>query len=76
MADALTCRPMRRPELDLAVDWAAAEGWNPGLRDADAFCAADPEGFWLAELGTEPVGCISVVRYGPTVVHGSGRPAG
>jgi GNAT superfamily N-acetyltransferase len=56
---------MRRPELDLAVDWAAAEGWNPGLRDADAFWAADPDGFWLAELGTEPVGCISVVRYGP-----------
>ena len=47
MAGALTCRPMRRPELDLALDWAAAEGWNPGLRDADAFWAADPEGFWL-----------------------------
>jgi GNAT superfamily N-acetyltransferase len=61
----LTCRPMRRPELDLAVDWAAAEGWNPGLRDADAFWAADPEGFLLAELGgAEPVGCVSVVRYG------------
>jgi hypothetical protein len=66
MAGALTCRPMRRPELDLALDWAAAEGWNPGLRDADAFWAADPEGFWLAELGSEPVGCVSVVRYGPT----------
>ena len=62
----LTCRPMRRPELDLAVDWAAAEGWNPGLRDADAFWVADPEGFLLAELGgAEPVGCVSVVRYGP-----------
>jgi GNAT superfamily N-acetyltransferase len=62
----LTCRAMRRTELDLALDWAAAEGWNPGLRDADAFWAADPEGFLLAELGdAEPVGCISVVRYGP-----------
>jgi hypothetical protein len=61
----LTCRAMRRGELGLALDWAAAEGWNPGLRDADAFWAADPEGFLLAELGgAEPVGCISVVRYG------------
>jgi len=56
---------MRRPELDLAVDWAAAEGWNPGLRDADAFWAADPDGFWLAELAGEPVASISVVRYTP-----------
>jgi hypothetical protein len=56
---------MRRDELDLAVDWAAAEGWNPGLRDADAFWAADPGGFWLAELDGEPIASISVVRYGP-----------
>ncbi len=25
----------RDPELDTMVDWAAAEGWNPGLHDAD-----------------------------------------
>jgi len=59
------CRPMRRAELDLALDWAAAEGWNPGLRDADAFWAADPGGFWIAELDGEPIGSLSVVRYGP-----------
>ncbi|MBY0333825.1 MAG: GNAT family N-acetyltransferase [Acetobacteraceae bacterium] len=65
MAGDVTCRPMRRAELDLAIDWAAAEGWNPGLHDADAFWAADPEGFWLAELRGQPVACISVVRYTP-----------
>src|SRR5436190_14760440 len=32
-----TIRPMIRPEIDLAVDWAAAEGWNPGLADAACF---------------------------------------
>jgi GNAT superfamily N-acetyltransferase len=57
---------MRRAELDLALDWAAAEGWNPGLHDAEAFWAADPGGFWLAELGGEPIASISVVRYGPS----------
>jgi len=54
---------MTRAELDLAVDWAAAEGWNPGLSDAEAFWAADPRGFWIALLGDEPVACISVVRH-------------
>lgn len=65
MVPGLLCRPMRGAELDLALDWAAAEGWNPGLSDAAAFRAADPEGFWLAELAGEPVASLSVVRYGP-----------
>lgn len=57
-------RTMRREDLALALDWAAAEGWNPGLADAACFFAADPEGFLLAEIGGEPVGCVSAVRYG------------
>lgn len=61
-----TIRPMMRAELDLALDWAAAEGWNPGLFDADAFYAADPEGFLIARLDGEPVAVISAVRYAET----------
>ena len=38
----LIVRTMSRDEIDLAVDWAAAEGWNPGLQDADCFYTADP----------------------------------
>lgn len=60
----LTILPMAREHLDLAIDWAAAEGWNPGRHDADAFWAADPGGFSVACLGDEPVATISVVRYG------------
>jgi hypothetical protein len=60
----LELRAMGRNELDLAIDWAERESWNPGLGDADCFHAADPGGFLLGWLGTEPVGCISVVRYG------------
>ncbi|HWX49870.1 MAG TPA: GNAT family N-acetyltransferase [Roseomonas sp.] len=59
-----TIRPARHPEMGLLLDWAAAEGWNPGLTDADTFFAADPEGFLLAEVAGEPVGCISAVRQG------------
>ncbi len=61
---ALAIRPMSRPDLDRAIDWAAAEGWNPGLDDAEAFLAADPQGFLMGFLGDEPVACISVVAYG------------
>lgn len=57
-------RPMRHGELDIALHWAAQEGWNPGLHDAACFDAADPGGFLLGLLGEEPIACISVVRYG------------
>lgn len=32
-------RTMTRQEIDLAVEWAAREGWNPGPSDANAFHA-------------------------------------
>ena len=62
--DRYTIRPMNRSEIDLAVDWAAEEGWNPGLHDAGSFHAADPEGFLVGLLDGEPVASISAVRYG------------
>jgi len=63
-ADRLLIRTMTRSEVDLAVDWAAAEGWNPGLHDADCFHAADTHGFLVGVLDGEPVAAISAVRYG------------
>ena len=56
-------RRMQRAEVDLAIEWAAVEGWNPGRHDAECFYAADPDGFLIGYLGDEPVGCISVVAY-------------
>lgn len=57
-------RTMTREEVALAIEWAAQEGWNPGLHDAGCFHAADPTGFLLGELDGEPVASISVVKYG------------
>jgi len=37
--------PMRPDEISIAVNWAAAEGWNPGFADDACFAAVDPEGF-------------------------------
>ncbi len=61
--DEMIIRPMRRLELDTLVDWAAQEGWNPGLNDAEVFWATDPEGFIAAELNGELAGGGSIVSY-------------
>jgi predicted N-acetyltransferase YhbS len=63
-AEHVEVRSMEEPELEIALEWAAAEGWNPGLNDRRCFWAADPGGFFLAELDGEAVGSVSAVRYG------------
>jgi hypothetical protein len=64
MGTALEIRSMTADDLARAIEWAAAEGWNPGLGDREAFMAADPRGFLMSFLGGRPVSCISVVAYG------------
>ncbi len=59
-------RPMTRLEVDLAIEWAAAAGWNPGLRDGDCFYKSDPAGFLVGLKGGEPVATLSAVKYGET----------
>ena len=46
------------------MEWAAGEGWNPGLDDADCFYDADPDGFLIGRLDGKPIATISVVKYG------------
>ncbi len=53
--------------LDLAgvtalLERAAVEGWNPGIDDAGAFHAADPEGFLALRIDGRFAAGISVVR--------------
>jgi ribosomal protein S18 acetylase RimI-like enzyme len=63
MASELVIRAMMRTELDLLVDWAANEGWNPGTNDAQIFWDTDPEGFVAAEMAGELIGGGSIVSY-------------
>lgn len=60
----LAVRPASVQEFATAVEWAAGEGWNPGLDDLSAFHAVDPAGFLIGFADGEPVSSISVVRYG------------
>lgn len=61
--DDLSLRTMGPDDVALALDWAAAEGWNPGLHDTPCFLAPDPDGFLIGERNGEPISCISVVTY-------------
>ncbi|HIE92589.1 MAG TPA: GNAT family N-acetyltransferase [Acidobacteria bacterium] len=54
---------MRADEIPLAVSWAAAEGWNPGLADAQCFAAAAGDGFLVGEIDGKPAAIISLVNY-------------
>ena len=48
-----------------AIEWAAAEGWNPGLDDEQRFVAADPDAFIAHGEDGELVGTVSCALYGP-----------
>lgn len=61
-----TIRTLTLPEVAILLDWAAAEGWNPGLNDAVAFQAADPQGFFGAFVDELMVAGISAVAYDAT----------
>lgn len=57
-------RSLTPAEIDILIDWAASEGWNPGLHDAELFRIADPDGFIGAFVDGEMVSGISAVAYG------------
>ncbi len=57
-------RTMTQDELSIAIDWAAQEGWNPGVGDLESFYRADPNGFLIGLLDGQPVATISAVKYG------------
>lgn len=59
----LQIRNLRPEEIPLAIDWAAAEGWNPGLADAACFALPDPLGFFVGEIDGAPVATVSCVNY-------------
>lgn len=63
MTDELVIRNMSRPEVNELVGWAALEGWNPGLHDAELFWATDPDAFIAADLGEELIGGGAITSY-------------
>ena len=56
-------RNITQAELQIAIDWAKKEGWNPGLYDAGAFYQTDPNGFFMGFLNHTPIASLSAVSY-------------
>ena len=63
MTNELIIRNMTRSEVDELVGWAASEGWNPGLHDAELFWATDPAAFIAADLDGELIGGGAITSY-------------
>lgn len=57
-------RQMSSADVKTLLDWAGAEGWNPGKADARIFRAADPEGFIGAYADGEFAAGIAATAYG------------
>lgn len=56
-------RAMTRDEQRRLVEWAAGEGWNPGLHDADLFWELDPEGYLALEVDGQLAGGGAIIRH-------------
>ncbi len=54
---------MTANQVQIAIDWAAREGWNPGIHDADLYYQADPNGFFIGTVDNEPVAVGNAVIY-------------
>ena len=63
MSKELEIRNMTRSEVDELVAWAAREGWNPGLHDAELFWATDPKAFIAAEFEGVMIGGGAITSY-------------
>lgn len=64
MPTELSIRTMTRAEVGKLVAWAAREGWNPGLHDAEIFWGTDPAAFIAADLDGEMIGGGAITAYG------------
>ncbi len=54
---------MNQDEVNLAITWAAREGWNPGIHDTVCFYQTDPHGFFAGKLNGKTIAIGSAVIY-------------
>ncbi len=66
MSQHVEIRNLTLKEVAQLVAWAGREGWNPSPNDAEAFFAADPQGFIGCFVDGEFASGVSAVAYGTT----------
>ena len=69
MKNGFEVRQASQAEFQVVIEWAAREGWNPGIDDLNAFYQTDPEGFFIGWDEGQPISSISVVRYGSLLIN-------
>lgn len=57
---------LNEAQVQEILQWAADEGWNPGIDDAAAFYKSDPGGFFGISIEGELQACVSIVRQNTT----------
>lgn len=63
LGEEIEYRIIRAEEVPTVVEWAATEGWNPGLNDGGIFHAVDPEGWFGAYHDGRLCGSAVVTNY-------------
>lgn len=61
--DEIIIRKAMPCEVPVFIDWAAKEGWNPGIHDGECHYAVDPDGWLVAVLNDEIIGTIVLTNY-------------
>lgn len=65
LPDGCSIGPMRAGEVPLLGQWAAGEGWNPGVSDLAIVHAIDPDAFLALRHGEEMIGGGVIYRAAP-----------
>ncbi len=61
--DGLEFTKLDKQGLEILIDWARDEGWNPGSFDADIFWKTDPDGYYGYFQQDELIAGGSIVSY-------------
>lgn len=57
------CRTASIYDVNMMLDWARTEDWNPGIYDMLPFLVTDANGFFVGVLDEVPIATISAIRY-------------
>jgi GNAT superfamily N-acetyltransferase len=63
--ESASLRPLNQHEHATLLSWAAKEGWNPGLEDAELYWQLDPDGYLGIEVDQRFVGGGAIIKHSP-----------
>ena len=59
-------KKLHRKDVKILVDWAEAEGWNPGKDDFNVFWKTDPDGFYGCYFNDTLIAGGAIISYHAT----------